>query len=488
MGADLFSIGKSGLFASKKSLATTSHNISNVNTEGYSRQQVKTQTNVPLGEGNTVVGSGVHVYSVKRVHDDIVEKKLNTSLTDHKFNEEKTFQLERVEEIFNEINSEGMNKVLNRFFNSMRELSNQPDNETVRSIVRENAKIVINDFRRTRQSLKEVKDGIDSKLSAAVTDINSIGQNIAKLNKEIMRIEIAGGETGDLRDRRDLQIKSLAEYMDVHTYEDERGQFVVSTPGAGSLVAGGIVNELAAGKMLKNENDNKDDAYVEVFFKDKPNNPITGSIRSGKIAALEKTRKEDLKELEIQIDELAFNLSQATNAIHRKGFANTKFKEDENGNPILPQDLSKITGINFFKDLKTIHKASEIIDLSDEVKDDVNNIATALEPNSPGDNRVALAISRLQYEKITAGGQNTFEEHYLKSVGKIGLTVSKSRVDTEQSEGILAQAKSIKERVTGVSLDEETANMIKYQHAYEASAKVIKTADEMFNTLIGMMR
>jgi len=117
----------------------------------------------------------------------------------------------------------------------------------------------------------------------------------------------------------------------------------------------------------------------------------------------------------------------------------------------------------------------------------VNNIAAGIEPNSPGDNRVAIAISRLQHEKILGEGTTTLEEHYLKTVGNVGMQVAKSKIDTEQSGGILAQARSIKERISGVSLDEETANMVKYQNAYEASAKVIKASDEMFKAVLGLM-
>jgi flagellar hook-associated protein 1 FlgK len=99
-----------------------------------------------------------------------------------------------------------------------------------------------------------------------------------------------------------------------------------------------------------------------------------------------------------------------------------------------------------------------------------------------------MAISKLQHEKVLSGGQTTFEEQYLKSVGKIGLRAGKAKIDTEQTGGILAQAKTVKERLSGVSLDEETANMVRYQHAYDASARVIRTAGEMFDTVLGIMR
>ena len=160
MAADLFSIGRSSLRTSKKSLATTSHNIANANNEGFSRQVVTHEVNTPIQSGKNVYGTGVNVKTVKRAHDTLLEKKLNHSLAGHQYNEERTFQLGRVEEVFNEINSDGMNKILNRFFNSFRELSNQPENETVRSVVRDNANLVIRDFQRISGSITDVKSTV----------------------------------------------------------------------------------------------------------------------------------------------------------------------------------------------------------------------------------------------------------------------------------------------------------------------------------------
>ncbi|MFA7613436.1 MAG: flagellar basal body rod C-terminal domain-containing protein, partial [Candidatus Caldatribacteriota bacterium] len=188
------------------------------------------------------------------------------------------------------------------------------------------------------------------------------------------------------------------------------------------------------------------------------------------------TRDSDLESLESQLDHLAHGLVLSTNAIHRQGFANH------------PSTSGKqITGINFFKEPLELKRAAEYISLSDEILADANNIATALEPDKPGDNRVAIAISKLQHEKVLNGGTATFEEQYHKSVGDVGLQAGKAKIDLEQSAGILAQAKSFKERLSGVSLDEEAANMVRYQNAYEASAKVIKASDEMFKAVLGLL-
>lgn len=487
MGADLLNIGKSGLFAAKSSMSTTSHNIANANTDGFSRQEVRTETGITLGEGDYVLGTGVEIQSIRRAHDELVEKKLNNSITQHKFNEERTLQLGHVEEIFNEINSEGMNKVLNRFFNSFRELSNQPENETVRNVVKENAKIVVGDFHRIQDSLDQARASINRKVSLTVDEINILTKSIAKLNKEINIQEVSGSMANDLRDQRDRALRTLTEFFPITTYSDNQGQFVVSIEGVGSIVAGGIVQELAAGNSVPDGGNSVDKGDAEIFFANRPGISITNKIKGGTLGAVIKTRQEEVVGLEKQIDELAHGLVLATNSIHRRGFANHPVPVDAQGNPVPNAAQRPVTGLNFFKEPLDLKRAAEYIQLDEAIEADVNNIATALEANKPGDNRVALAISKLQHEKVLGGGTTTFEEQYLKSVGNIGLQAGKSKIDEEQSHGILAQAKSFKERLAGVSLDEEAANMIRYQNAYEASAKVIRASDEMFKAVLGLL-
>lgn len=487
MGADLLNIGKSGLFAAKSSMSTTSHNIANANTEGYSRQEVRTKNSVTLPEGDYVLGTGVDIQSVRRYHDDLIEKKLNVSTANHKFNEERTLQLGHVEEIFNEINSEGLNKILNRFFNSFRELSNQPENETVRNIVRENAKIVTADFHRITENIDQVRASMNRKISLQIDDANQLAKTVARLNKEIAVQEVGGGEANDLQDQRDKAVRTLSEFFTVSTYSDEQGRYVVNVEGLGSLVAGEVAQELRAGSSVKPGDNSADKGNVEIFFASRPSASITDRIKTGSIGSLLKTRDEEVVALEKQIDELAHGLVLATNAIHRRGFANYQVPTDAQGNPIPNASAKPVTGINFFKEPLDLKRAAEYIDLDDAIKADPNNIATALEANKPGDNRIALAISKLQHEKVLGEGSTTFEEQYLKSVGQVGLLSGKAKIDTEQSSGILAQAKSFKERLAGVSLDEEAANMVKYQNAYEASAKVIKASDEMFRAVLGIM-
>jgi flagellar hook-associated protein 1 len=487
LGADLLSIGMSGLYTSKKAMQTAGHNISNSNTEGYSRQRVNLQTNQPIGEGRHIMGAGVTINSIKRVHDQFLEKRIHEAEANHNFNEEKSYQLGLIEDVFNEINTEGLNQLVTNFFNSFRELSNSPENESVRSVVRENGRLLVQDFHRARSTLNQLQSQQNYKLVKAAEDVNIILQNVSELNVKIMTLETAHGESGDLRDQRDLAVNKLSKFFAIKTYADEKNQYVVNAEGVGSLVVGSEVQKVASGNVPDSNPQNEGFTNTELFLGENRIAPITKKFGEGKIKALNDVRTKELADLQLSLDEIAYTLAQSINAIHRKGYVHRQIPVDENGN-LLKNTDEKITGINFFKIPTSKVRASEYISLSDEVLKNLSNITTSLEPNNPGDNRIGIAISKLQNEKLLARGTATLEDQYLKSVGNIALVANKSKINIDQSQGILAQLESIKNRVSGVSIDEETANLVKFQQTYNASAKVLKVADEMFDTVLGIKR
>ncbi|MCK6593600.1 MAG: flagellar hook-associated protein FlgK [Bacteriovoracaceae bacterium] len=486
--ADLLSVGKSGLFASKKSLEVTGHNLANVNTEGFSRQKVVQSTSIPNTNGGLITGTGVRVNEITRVNDPFLDKRFNLASSGSQYYETRSDHLNQIESIFNEIDNEGLNQIMNRFFNSFRELANQPENETIRSVVRDNASMVVKDFKRIRETLDLQANSIDKKISTSVNEVNQILHHVADLNEKIQSVESNHGESGDLRDQRDLALKNLSEYFKIHTYEDEKKRFVISAQGIGTLVSGLSVQELAVASMNKNQSSNNMSGSAEVILRDRPAQRISESFQSGKLSSLIKVRNTDLRKLQDDVDNIAFQFAQAVNGIHRQGYVNRNIEIGADGKPLPVDKRGPTTGINFFADPISSDGFANSIDLSDEVKADLTNVTTGLAPNSPGDNRVAIAISKLQHEKILGDGTTTLEEKFLQTIGNIGLETGKARLDAEQSRGILAQAKTMRERLVGVSIDEETANMVRYQHAYEASAKVMAAADDMFKTIISLKR
>lgn len=485
--ADLLSIGISGLNVSKKALETTGHNLANVNTEGYSRQRVQQTTNIPTSKDGLIQGTGARIVGVGRIHDQHIERRLNTNISKNEYFQERSLQLEQVENIFNEINNDGLNKILNEFYNSFRELSNQPENETIRSVVRDNARLISKDFNRINQTLEELSSNVDKKIIGSIHNINQNIRHISDLNKKIVTLEATNDETGDLRDQRDLAVKNLSKYFTVSSYLDGKNRYVVSAKGVGTLVSGGEYQELDTSTKSKKESSNNMAGSIEIFFKNKSDTPVTSNFKTGSLQSLVHVRNQDLVEARSDIDNIAYNFVNTVNAIHRRGYVNREININSNGSPVQSDEHGPTTGINFFQIIDFKDGAASKVKISELVKENLSNVATAASPNAPGDNRIAIAISKIQHEKILDDSTTTLEEKYLQIIGNIGLESGKATFDKEQSHGILTQTEALREKVSGVSIDEETSNLVKYQHAYEASAKVLKSADEMFKTVLGIM-
>ena len=285
-----------------------------------------------------------------------------------------------------------------------------------------------------------------------------------------------------------MALRNLSEQFKIHTYTDEKNRFIVTAQGIGTLVTGLHTQELGTISKNKENSSNNMNGSVEVVLKDRPSQKITDKFQGGTLSAIIKVRNEDLKRLQDDIDSIAYQFTTSVNTIHRQGFVNRTILIGADGKPSVMDNKGLTTGLDFFKQPLTSEEAGNFIELSDTIKNDLSNIAAAVIPNAPGDNRVAIAISKLQHERISGEGNITLEEKYLQTIGSIGLETGKARLDAEQSTGILAQATSLRERLTGVSIDEETANMVRFQQAYQASAKIMQAADDMFKTVLELKR
>ena len=486
--SDLLSIGRSGLTAAKKSIETASHNIANVNTEGFTRKHIVQQTSTPIVKKGVLQGTGTVVKRIERSHNPFVEKKLNLATTNYGFLKERTEQLDQIENIFNELEIDGLNKILNKFYNSFRELSNNPEDETMRSIVRDNARLVIKDFKRIRETLNNLTTTIDTRLEQEVENINDLLRNISKLNLRIKELKVSDSEVSDLKDERDLLVRNLSEFFNLHIMEDPQGGLSIMATGIGTLVSGKQHQEFMARRVGKSQSSANTDGSMEIHFKSRPSVSVSTIFTTGKLGSMLAVRNQDQRQLRENIDNIAFELAQSVNTIHRRGFVGRPIPLDEFGKPLFQDARGRTTGVNFFTSLPSREGAALSLELSDSVRGDLSNIVTALDPNSPGDNRIALAISGLQDQKIMEDGQSTLSEYYLKQIGRVGLEANRARVNAVQAKGLLSLTTNMKERISGVNLDEEAANLVKFQHAYEASAKVIETAEEMFDTVLRLKR
>ncbi len=468
----LMNMGQQAMANSQTSLQTTSHNIANSNTEGYTRQRVDQASAQPLTIGNNRIGQGARTVAVKRITNEYLTKQINSENNKLGMATGKQDSLLRVEQIFNESINKGLNHFLGDFFNSFREMSNNPESQATRALVKENSKTLVDDFHRIDGQLNSVQSDIDFQIHAHVGQINGYGKEIASLNEKIHQVEVQGAYANDERDKRDLLVKKLGELVNIRSAEGDNGKYAITVGNTGVLVSGSESNELFSQSTPGREG--KREGNVDIMFAhgdSKVVHQLTNEIKGGKLGGLLEVRDVVINSLHDNLDHVAFNVGEAVNAVHEAGF-----------------DRYNNTGQTFFNPLDEEFHAATNIGVNDAILKDPGKIAAALIKDSPGDNRVSNAIAELQERKLLKGGTSTVDDYFNGMVGEYAILTQKNNIVYEHQKNIVAQLNNVRESVSGVSLDEEVADMVKFQKTFEASARLIKVADEMFETVLSIKR
>lgn len=467
----IMTMGKQSLMNNQTALQTVSHNIANKSTEGFSRQRVDFQANDAVGWGKTRQGTGAHVGRVQRTNNSYLEKQIETESNKLGNTQARAEGMARVEQIFNEQDSPGLNRFVSDFFNSFREFSNNPESAAARTLVKETASAASKDFGRASRQLKGIQEELDNQLKSQVDEINGYTHEIAALNRQIQMVESSGGVANDERDRRDVIVKQLGNMMNIRASAGDDGQLNITAGNTAILVSGNESLNLEA-SATQSRGDKRDGAF-DLFYITGTKEPIriTEQITGGAVGAAFEIRDKVINGLREKLDLLAYTVTKNVNQVHMSGF--NKYNQ---------------TGIQFFKDLNQIDDAASRIQLSGHVFEDVNNIAAAASEKSPGDNRVAIVIAGLQNQGLLENGQTTLDDYYNGMVGQLAVSTKKANSVHEHQKNVFEQLKNVRESISGVSLDEEAIKMIEFQKAYDASAKMIKTADEMMQTVLDLKR
>ncbi len=463
----LLDIGRRAMQVSQTALQTTSHNIANKSTEGYSRQRVDVVTNPPVDEGRHRIGTGSKIGGITRVNNPWMEKQIEKEGSNLAFTEGQTTALARLESAFNEQTVKGLNNSMTDFFNSFRELANNPESMTARTVVRDTANGMIKNFQDMDRQIDAVQADLNKTVETSVSSVNGITKEIANLNEKIQLVEITGASANDERDRRDLLVKKLAEKIDISYAEDHVSGMINITAGkTGILVAG---TSATAMKTTTTE-DNKTQVLYELS-NGGTRVDITDQFKKGAIGGVLELRDGLISELKGQLEELSYNIAHEVNKAHSEGF-----------------DRYNKEGVQFFNIPADGNFRIDDIKLNKEIVEDVSKIAAAAKQNSPGDNTTANVIHSLQFKPVMGNGQFTFDSFYNAKVGEIGIMTQRANSGFESQKNIVDQLQNMREATSGVSLDEEAAKMIEFQKSFEASARVIRMADEMFETVLSLKR
>lgn len=464
----MMDVGRRSMMNSQTALQTTSHNIANKSTEGYSRQRVELQTNEPVGEGKLRIGMGARAGSITATRNEFLEKNIQKEGTQLGYNDARSELLGRVEQVYNEQVNKGLNHSLGSFFNSFRELSNNPESLATRTAVKESAMGIANDFKKVHEQLTAIQSDADFRIATRIQEVNQLTKEIAQLNEKVSAVELTGTPANDERDRRDVLLKQLGEKINIRYAEGKDGQLTITAGNTALLVSGFSQRDLIA--QASPEREGKREGALDIFYKSTDNSTpilVTGQLTGGEVGAMIEVRDKQIGDITNSMDEVAYALASEVNSTHVQGY-----------------DRSGRTGNLLFDQPSDVRDASLTFKVSDEVLNDVGRIAAAAQPDAPGDNRIANILSGLEYKQVMDGGTATFNDFYSSMVGKVGIETQRANSAAQSQKDIVGQLKNIRESISGVSLDEETTKMIEFQKAFDASARLIKTADEMLDTVL----
>ena len=476
-----FNIATSGLFASQRSLDTTSHNIANANTEGYSRQVTLQRATMPTyGDPTGVIGTGVETYDIIRIRSSYLDTKYwGQNKTYHEWNI-KQAQLENLEGVFNEPSDTGIRVVMDEFFTALEELSKQPGDSTCRVNVIEKAKMLTTTINRNGHELINSIRDVNFSIKNKVSQINSLSEQIANLNKHIFSFELGGNKANDLRDQRNLLLDELSSIVNITATElpGPNGNNYMDVKIGGITLIDHIkynrlttedetteISELGGGKISR------------VVWEGVDNQEVR--IESGELRGLLDVRDGDGEGFNYRgipyylnkLNEFAKGFTEAFNAQHNKGI-------DLEGNP----------GQNFFY----VPASEEINCINFDVNPGIvahpNTIAASSEGNGEGNNdNIMLLIELREYKGMFDTLIGTPDDFIKSILSALAVDSNHAKRMTVNSQALVDQTYNSRLSESGVSLDEEMTNMVKFRQAYSASVRMITTLDAILDTTVNRL-
>lgn len=463
----ILSRGLDGVHVNLRRMGATANNIANINTQGYSRQRVEVQARQTYG--NETGGGGVEVIGVRNTVNKFLELQLFTLANNKGTLEGRQGSVSILEETFNEAQGMGLSKSLADFFNGFKDLGTDPTNLAMRTTIRERARNVINDLHSKSSQLSGMLKTVSQEMGTRLETANAYLTEIASLNRSIAQQELGGqGTAFELRDRRTLVLSQLSGEMNVNFYESDNGMVNVYLANGVQAVTGGNAGTFALVDTLSPAST----ATVNLTI---PGGgatiDVTSGITGGCVGGNLIERNTHIYSMATKLDTLAYTLVTEVNNLHFNGYG-----------------LNGATHNNFFATLGSSTDAARLIDLDASITADVRNIAAAQQdPTSvsgPSDNRNAIALSGLVNSKVMNGNSETMTEYYRNMIGELGVTANSIRNELDAKTRLFDATQQQREAVSGVNMDEEGADLIRFQRAFEASVRLMQVGSELLDTII----
>lgn len=494
-----------GLFTQQSALYTTGHNVANANTPGYSRQRVNFQQTSPypsIGVNSPALpgqmGTGVEGGTVQRIRESFLDVQYRGENNKVGYYGALAESLQKMESIMNEPTDSGLQNTLDKFWNALQDLTTQTENSGARDVVAARGQMVAETINYYYNSLTQVQGDIGNQVNIKVEEINDLIAKIDNLNKQIADVEPHGYVPNDLYDERDLLVDELSGLINIKVTSVIPNNYGKASPLAEGLYNIEVVQRNGAsygspislisvtkadGIVGANKLELQTDADSGLVAGIKiGSSTITDDSYSGELSGLIKSygyldggeAKGIYPEMLDKLNKMTEAFANEFNAIHQSGYA-------------LGADTP--SGKNFFG--FTPGNAAQTIKVNQDLINNSNLIAAAASPGgSSGDNENAKKLADIlekdfkDYSTPPDGLNGSLVSYYSGMIGSLGVQSQSAQKDLKNSITLATSVDTNRQSVSSVSLDEEMTNMIKFQQAYNSSARMITVMDEMLDKVV----
>lgn len=449
-------VAASALRAFQRALDVTGNNISNVDTPGYTRETVDFAPVVPTdfySMSAQSLGQGVGITQVNRIRDAFLDARKLGSLSDLGMTQTLSDGLNQVQSVLNDTNGTGIASALDGFFNAWSALAANPNESSLKVQVQQAGSTLAQRIRNTYAELSSLSAQTTSQINQTFQTIDNLTKQIGDLNSQIRAKIAAGEQPNTLMDQRDQALQKLSRLIDIKTYSQSDGTTLVYS------------NQLT----LVDKSGNY--AYPKTF--DATASTVsdangTYDVHGGQLAGLFQAVQR-INSYQGQLDTLANTLRTQVNTAHMTG-----------------TNSLGTTGVQFFNDSNPQTGAIDF-DLSAAVAANAQAISSGVSGNA-GDGGLAMSLSQLRTAQLGGLGGISMTDYYNGLIGQVGTDVSgtKSALDTKSA--VDKQLDVQIQSTSGVSLDDEMANMLRFQRSYQAAARALSVFDQTTEELIGILK
>jgi flagellar hook-associated protein 1 FlgK len=464
--ADLLALltnSATGLAAHQAALATAGHNIQNANTPGYTRQVADLEAQSPAQlEGSAFIGRGVTLETISQVRDPFIEKQLPMATGAQAGSTAESDALGAITAL-NPDGAGSLTAAIGNFYTAMQGLAQNPGDGGLRLQALAATNGLAQGFNSASSALEAARTGLDAQLTATVSSANQAAASVALLNRQIQTARASGAEPNDLIDARQVAANTLSQLTGATQIPTGTGDIQMMLPGGGALVSGNLAGKLS---LLPDPSNSGHLAFQLTRPDGSGPTAVAGSALGGTAGGVLKARDGAILTAENGLDQLAFDLTSAVNTVHAAGVG-----------------LDGVTGRNLLVAQATVAGAASRMAVDPALAGNPDALAAASSAGAlPGDGSNLAALVATESTPLTAG--RNVAATLSGIVTDFGASAATATNVAAQNQTVLANLKTQRDSVSGVSIDEEMINLTKAQTAYNAVAKVIVTANDMLATLM----